>query len=99
MSAFDDYFAKMMPDAGAWFASHAAEPGPGDEPLITKHAMTFEVSEELLMDYGVIPDTRPPLPPPPWRTRLRWRWYSARTHAAEIAYKLISGYDVPEREE
>ncbi len=37
----------------------------------------IQVSEEVLMDQGLIPDTRPPLPPPPWRTRLRW-WVEVR---------------------
>ena len=61
-----------------------------------KFAMRLEISDELLMDYGLIPDTRPPRPPVPWRTRLRWRWHGTRGRLAERAYKLIAGHEVPE---
>lgn len=74
-----------------------SEPEP--ELLIQKDAVYIPVSEELLMDFGVIPDTRPPRPPVPWHRRLRWKLSAARTRAAEVAYRLISGTDVPERDD
>jgi hypothetical protein len=37
-------------------------------------ASQIVISRDLAMDYGLIPDTRPPLPPPTRRTRLRWWW-------------------------
>lgn len=88
-----DYFAKMMPAAEQWFEEQDAEPDDDSaEPLIIKAASYIEVSDELLMDYGVIPDTRPPLPPPSWRTRLRWKRGMWRNLAARRAYKVIAGY-------
>jgi hypothetical protein len=51
VSAFDDYFARMMPDAEAWLAEHAAEPVvarpvvvPGDpaKPLMSGFAHSRE---------------------------------------------------------
>lgn len=120
MSAFDDYFARMMPDAEAWFAEHAAEPVTGhpnvvpmDEPFsfarplpagdpvnpfsraaldARKLSVVIEVPDELLMAYGLVPDTRPKPPPTPWRWRLRNRISDWREHAARRAYKVIAGY-------
>jgi hypothetical protein len=50
----------------------------GDEPQATqisyrKLSYLTSMSEDLAMDYGLIPDTRPKPPPPPWYWRLRWR--------------------------
>lgn len=118
MSAFDDYFARMMPDVEAWFAEHAAEPVvarsvvvPEGEPLnpspdgflvpftsdellgaVRKLYAYEEAPDELLMDCGVIPDTRPKPPPPSWRTRLRWKRGDWREQTARRAYKVIAGY-------
>lgn len=101
MSGFDDYFAKF--DTDAWAAQFAAEPvagrpavKPAGEPLSAhKLSSVVCVPNELLMDAGVIPDTRPPLPPPTWRTRVRYRIGAWRERAAERAYKIIAGYEVP----
>jgi hypothetical protein len=119
VSAFDDYFARMMPDVEAWFAEHAAEPAtarkrvvPAGDPFawtrrtepspidalevsaMNAHKLSavIEVPDELLMDAGLIPDTRPPLPPPTWRTRLRRKLGAWRERAARRAYKSIAGY-------
>jgi len=84
------------PPGVAW--TRRQEPGKLDAALIaspqllvTKSAMTIEVPDELLMDYGVIPDTRPPLPPAPWRWRIRNRISDWREQAARVAYRIIAG--------
>lgn len=64
--------------------------GPPSEAAIrvVKSAFYIPISNELLMDYGLIEDTRPPTPPPSRRTRLRRRWAdrarSARTRLGEV---------------
>jgi hypothetical protein len=57
-------------------------------------ATQIEVSTDLLMDFGVILDTRPPLPPPSRRTRLRRKIEAIRLAVARRAYELISGYEL-----
>ena len=52
------------------------------------------ISEELLMGYGAIPDTRQHKPIP-WRTRLRWRITDYRFALAGFAYRLIARQDLP----
>jgi hypothetical protein len=69
--------------------------GAEPELLVTKAVGYIAISDELAMEYGLIPDTRPPPPPIPWRTRLRWRWGEARDRAAERAYRLIAGREIP----
>lgn len=116
MSAFDDWFARMMPDAEAWAAQFAAEPVvarpnvvPMDEPLpardgflvppgladalleAVKLSAIINVPDELLTDYGAIPDTRPKPPPLPWRWRLRNRISDWRGRTARRAYRIIAG--------
>jgi len=69
-----------------------------EEPQVAvqKFAAYIQVSEELAMDYGLIPDTRPPPPPVPWRRRLRWRVFELRERFARWAFRRIAGYDMPE---
>lgn len=77
-------------------------------PEMTAHAMDqiwarklsaiMVVPDELLMDAGIIPDTRPRVPIP-WRTRLRYRIDDWRERMARRAYRLIAGYDPPEPED
>ncbi len=67
----------------------------GYDELIDKHPVYIEISEELLMDYGVIPDTRE-RKPVSRRMRLRWRMADAREHLARWAYRRIAGCDLPE---
>jgi hypothetical protein len=70
------------------------ETDPSKQYLVPPElAMHLEISDDLLMDFGVIPDTRPPLPPPSLRTRWRWRIADLRAGVARRAYKLIAGYD------
>jgi hypothetical protein len=98
VSAFDDYFARMMPDVEAWFAEHAAQPVvarsfiemPAGE--IRKLSSVIEVPDELLMDAGLIPDTRPKPPPPTRRQRIRRKLGDWRERAARRAYRIIAGY-------
>lgn len=80
----------------AW--TRKQEPNPLDaalitspELLVTKRSAIIEVPDELLMDYGLIPDTRPPRPPTPWRWRLRNRIADWRERAARLAYRAIAG--------
>ena len=102
MSDIDDYFARKMPDAMKWFEDQATEPTPGGfliPPAMTgqlagvvKASGYIEVPDELLMAYGLIPDTRPPLPPLPWRWRLRNKASDWREQAARRAFRVIAGY-------
>jgi len=40
---------------------------------VRKMSYTMPISTEHAMDLGLIPDTRPPSPPPSWRQRARWK--------------------------
>jgi hypothetical protein len=101
---FDDYFAKMMPAAEQWFAEQAAETATGQpavEPArdgflvppgmleglhdALKLTAYIEVSDELFTH------VRRPLPPLPWRWRLRNRVTSWREQTARRAYRAIAG--------
>lgn len=45
-----------------------------EKPLIVrKMTYSMPISEDLAMEYGLIPDTRPAPPPPTWRQRARWK--------------------------
>jgi hypothetical protein len=60
------------------------------------HLVPPPLAEELtvlLMDAGVIPDTRPPVVISR-RRRLRWRIRDAREKVAEWAYPLIAGHEI-----
>jgi hypothetical protein len=69
-----------------------SEPEP--ELFVQKNVAYIQVSEELLMDHGVIPDTRVHRPISR-RTRLRWWITAKRTSAATLVYRLIAGEDPP----
>lgn len=107
VTAFDDWFAKMMPDAEKWIREMSAEPVVGrpavepmnELPTVRKISSVVQVPNELLMDAGLIPDTRPKPPPLPWRWRVRNRIADWRERAACRAFKIIAGYDVPEQED
>lgn len=78
----------------------AVSPPPPGEPFeVRKHAAYLVVSDDALMDAGVIPDTRPPAPPPSWRTRLRWRWWKWRERAGRAVGTWIAGVDLREDDE
>ena len=88
------YFDENYDAALNWLGqlTPGSEGDGSSEPLIArKLAATIEVPDELLMDYGVIPDTRPPRPPLPWHWRVKWKVQAARTRLAEIAYRAIAG--------
>jgi hypothetical protein len=72
-----------------------------EDPVIIprKIASYISVDEELLMDMGIIPDTRPILPPPSIRTRFRWWRAQQRERLGQWAYVKISGEEFPERED
>lgn len=107
----DDPYKLTRADSPHWLdgffanlATTVAESWPSAEPegeplIVRKLSSVIEVPDELLMAYGVIPDTRPPLPPTPWRWRLRNRVSNWRERTARRAYKVIAGYwpdDEPE---
>jgi hypothetical protein len=64
---------------------------PEDELLIDKNVLYITVPEELLMDCGVIPDTRPRVNASLW-WRMRWHIQVARENLARAAFRLIAGY-------
>lgn len=82
-----------MDDRAEWAQNTSDVP-----PAIKAHGYVF-ASDELLMDAGVIPDTRPPSPPPPWGRRMRNRADRWRESLARRAYRIIAGYEVPGAEE
>lgn len=70
-------------------------------PRITgsKQTAYLLVSDELLMDAGVIPDTRPPRKPPSRRERFRWWRQDKREHLAQRLYERLSGQHFPNPED
>ena len=60
---------------------------------ITKHSGFIPLSEDQLMDAGIIPDTRPPVYTS-WRTRLRWRWAAWRERIGRRVGGWIAGVDL-----
>jgi hypothetical protein len=70
-------------------------------PHIDVHKISafVSVSEELLMDMGIIPDTRPPSPPPTRRQRFRWWRAGQREKIARWCYEKISGEEMPDPED
>lgn len=72
-----------------------------EEPLtvnVTKYAGLVQMSEYAAMDYGLIPDTRPPLPPPTRRERFRWWRQQAVAQARTRLATWIAGYDITDRD-
>ena len=64
-----------------------------EDVTIVKSAAYLPISNELAMEYGLIPDTRPPAPPIPWWRRLRYRTWRWRDAAALKLYRLVAGHD------
>ena len=56
------------------------------------------MSDELLMDAGVIPDTRPRVRVP-WHRRLRWRWAEWRERTGRKVGSWVAGVDLSERDD
>lgn len=93
-------------DASAWMhAPMLSDPPCCDDPApavdfadaaITVHRMTYAIpySDEQLMDEGVIPDTRPPAPPVPWRLRARRKIRSAVAAGRMRIGSWIAGVDL-----
>lgn len=57
---------------------------------VKRYAALIPVSEELLMEYGVIPDTRPPVVIP-WRHRVRWAFSEFRHRVGLRVGSWIAG--------
>jgi len=73
-----------------------------EEYKVQKFVTHMPISEELAMEYGLIPDTRPASPPPTWRQRihervhrrvvdLRWRLAAKIGGTSREAIEEISG--------
>ena len=66
-----------------------------DQTQLTVHRTEgyLPIPEEILMDEGVIPDTRParPVVKLRWRTRARWRITTYRERFGLWAYWVITG--------
>jgi hypothetical protein len=98
------WFDEMMPQALRWFDEAALTEGEGHlvpPPFldsVRKMSATMLVPNELLMDQGVIPDTREH-EPVPWRSRLRWKIRDARTRLGQIAYRVAAGEWPPDGED
>lgn len=105
MSFLDAYLAERIGPLLAEPAPGVADPGHLVPPVMVENmhklSVILPVSEEMLMDCGVIPDTRPR---PVLTRRQRFaRWRRRKTEGARMAvagrtYRLISGEDVPEPE-
>jgi hypothetical protein len=83
----------------AWLHDHEAviaevreKPWPLDPnapKVFRTNSFQMLVHRDLLMDYGLIPDDRPPRPRPSRRTRLRWWWRDKRVNGRErVALKI-----------
>lgn len=66
-----------------------------DQPRLDVQVISgfVPVSTEMLMDAGVIPDTRPPVVVP-WRFRVRWRWQAWRERVGRAVGTWIAGTDI-----
>jgi hypothetical protein len=65
---------------------------------VTKFGHVMPVSEEILMNEGLIPDTRPPVPLSR-RLRFRW-WWRARVDGARLRVgSWVAGVDLSERDD
>lgn len=70
-------------------------------PGITLISHTVQVHKHLLMDAGLISDTRPPAPPASRGDRLRWWRQRQRDRVADVRWHLaawISPWPIGERE-
>jgi hypothetical protein len=96
----DEFAAKFDAEVGAARSQsyHAQERAMDYPGAVTKFADGyFIVSDDQLMDMGVIPDTRPPVHTP-WHRRLRWRWQAWRERAGRNVGGWIAGVDLSERD-
>jgi hypothetical protein len=84
--------SEMLRETGPWQGQPPtdAELAAGREVqvAVTKVSAWVLCSDEVAMDAGMIPDTRPR---PALRRRLRWKAAAARERAARRAYRLIAG--------
>lgn len=75
-----------------------AAQGQPAEFMVVKQSAVLPVSDELLMDEGVIPDTRPPLKVG-WRTRFRWWLSPSRERFGRWLGGKIAGVDLTDRDD
>lgn len=101
MTGMDEALRRIWEDAAARLD---ADLPPGirlevdTTPLVvTKYSGYLVASDDVLMDAGAIPDTRPPVRTP-WHRRLRWRWQAWRERAGRKVGGWIAGVDLSERD-
>ena len=82
VSAFEEQAEGTSPEQSA--GGFMIPPELRSEILATRLSATLLVSDELLHPRQ--------LPPPTWRTRLRWKLGQWRERAARRAFKIIAGY-------
>lgn len=99
MTGMDDAWRRINADFAAKFDLPAGGHAETDTtPLtVTKYGAHLLVSDEVLMDAGVIPDTRPPVRIA-WHRRLRWRWQAWRERAGRKVGGWIAGVDLSEQD-
>lgn len=102
MTTPSDSFERLLCDS----INRSALFNPPDSPggtvppriVVTKTSAILPMSDDQLMDAGIIPDTRPPVRIP-WRRRARWRWLAWRERAGRRVGGWIAGVDLADRED
>lgn len=82
-------------DLARAFAALGEQPTVGSDAVVNVRTVShvMPISAGLAMDYGLIPDTRPPVKISRW-DRLRWRWRDRRSAARLRLASWIAGFDV-----
>lgn len=98
-----DYLRRIWDDAAAKLDATLLPDGMTAEydrtPLtVRKIAHLMDVPEGLLMDEGVIPDTRPPVHIS-WRSRMSWRFSAWRERVRRRVGGWIAGVDLSDRDD
>lgn len=105
MTQPQDFFQRIWDDATVKLDAEVLGDGPADSyhaaPQavdVQKRAVSMMISNDLAMDYGLIPDTRTPARIP-WRTRLRWKLSAWRERVGRKVGGWIAGVDLSERDD
>lgn len=102
-----DFFKRIWDDAGARLdeqvlggpltGPHSYHAAPSATDAL-KPAASMMISKEQAMDYGLIPDTRPPVHIS-WRSRMSWRISDWRERVGRKVGGWIAGVDLSERDD